>query len=85
MDDDQDEPLGVRIGLREIYDQVSGVLEHVRALRQESEAVTHTLDDHEGRIRELERDRPRSIVPVALITAIGTVIAAALAAFKLVG
>ncbi|WP_282203674.1 hypothetical protein [Kitasatospora fiedleri] len=51
---DTNEPLGVVIGPREIYDQLVGVREDVRSLAQSSDAVDQTLKDHEDRVRQLE-------------------------------
>ncbi|MFG3349226.1 hypothetical protein ACGF1Z_29735 [Streptomyces sp. NPDC048018] len=81
--DDQEDPLGVRIGAREIYDEVVGLREDVRSLGQEGESVTETLEDHETRIRGLESERAKYTLPVALITAVATVVAAGLAVAKL--
>ncbi|MFF7689712.1 hypothetical protein ACFZB6_26645 [Streptomyces syringium] len=77
MTEDAD-PLGVRIGAREIYDEVVGLREDVRSLGQEGESVTETLEDHETRIRDLEHERSKYVLPVALITAVATVVAAGL-------
>ncbi|MEV6079611.1 hypothetical protein AB0L80_31545 [Streptomyces sp. NPDC052069] len=85
MEDDQDEPLGVRIGAREIYDEVVGLRGDVQRLGQEGETVTETLDDHEHRIRGLESERGKYVLPVALITAVATVVAAGLTVAKLGG
>ncbi|MFD4141572.1 hypothetical protein [Streptomyces sp. NPDC058572] len=85
MSDDQDEPLGVRIGAREIYDEVVGLREDVRSLGQEGETVTETLEDHENRIRGLESERGKFVLPVALVTAVATVVAAGLTVAKLAG
>jgi hypothetical protein len=49
------DPLGVTIGAREIYDELVGMREDVRSLTQTSESVAHKLDDHEERLRTLER------------------------------
>ncbi|MGV9263164.1 hypothetical protein ACWDRR_00705 [Kitasatospora sp. NPDC003701] len=54
---DQDQLNGVHIGAREIYDQLLGVREDVRALAQNSASVDRTLEDHEDRVRGLERWR----------------------------
>ena len=83
MSDDQDEPLGVRIGAREIYDEVVGLREDVRSLGQAGENVTETLEDHETRIRDLESERGRFALPVALVTAVATVVAAGLTVAKI--
>jgi hypothetical protein len=49
------DPLGVTIGAREIYDELVGMREDVRSLTQTSESVANKLDDHEDRLRTLER------------------------------
>jgi hypothetical protein len=49
------DPLGVTIGAREIYDELVGMREDVRSLTHHSETVTNKLEDHETRIRVLER------------------------------
>ncbi|MEW2635758.1 hypothetical protein AB0903_29995 [Streptomyces sp. NPDC048389] len=85
MNEDQGEPLGVRIGAREIYDEVVGLREDVRSLGQEGETVTETLEDHEHRIRGLESERGKFVLPVALVTAVATVVAAGLTVAKLAG
>lgn len=50
-----EDPLGVTIGAREIYDAVLGVREDVRGLKQDNESVNDKLADHESRIRSVER------------------------------
>ncbi|GAA2781471.1 hypothetical protein [Streptomyces showdoensis] len=80
--DDQDE-LGVRIGAREIYNEVVGLRGDVQRLGQQGETVDETLEDHETRIRGLESERAKYVIPVALITAVATVVAAGLAVAKL--
>ena len=52
---DTDEPLGVVISAREIYDEIVGMRDDVRSLAQSSHETTVTLKDHEARIRVLER------------------------------
>lgn len=52
---DEHDPLGVTIGAREIYDQVVGLRADMRSLVQSHAEVTKTLDDHEERIRSVER------------------------------
>lgn len=86
MNDHQNQdPLGVRIGAREIYDEVVGLREDVRSLGQEGESVTETLEDHEHRIRGLEHERGKFVLPVALVTAVATVVAAGLTVAKIAG
>ncbi|MEU7200259.1 hypothetical protein [Streptomyces sp. NPDC045470] len=64
------EPQGITIGLREVYDQVVGVREDVRDLKQNHESVNRTLADQEERIRSLERWK--YALPPALLIAIAT-------------
>ncbi|MGW2425068.1 hypothetical protein ACWC0C_38500 [Streptomyces sp. NPDC001709] len=85
MDDEREDPLGVRIGAREIYDEVVGLREDVRSLGQQGESVEETLEDHENRIRGLESERGKFVLPVALITAVATVVAAGLTAARVAG
>ncbi|MCF3119699.1 hypothetical protein IPZ68_08245 [Streptomyces arenae] len=85
MNDDQDEPHGVRIGAREIYDEVVGLRGDVQRLGQQGESVDETLEDHETRIRSLEGEQGKFVVPVALITAVATVVAAGLTVARLAG
>ncbi|MGW6061699.1 MULTISPECIES: hypothetical protein [unclassified Streptomyces] len=85
MEDERDDPLGVRIGAREIYDEVVGLRGDVQRLGQQGESVDETLEDHETRIRGLESERGKFVVPVALITGVATVVAAGLTVAKLGG
>lgn len=62
------DPLGVHIGAREIYDQVVGLRGDVRSLVESREAVEETLDDHEERLRSIERWKYS--VPVAALSAV---------------
>jgi len=73
---------GVTIGLREIYDQVVGVvaqLTHlsmlVTALESRHTATTNTTSDLETRVRHLEA-RP-VVTPAAMWTALGVLLTAA--------
>lgn len=66
---DQD-PLGVTISAREIYDQIVGLRDDVRSLVQSSAEVSKTLEDHEGRLRSVERWKYS--VPIAAITAVAS-------------
>ncbi|MFE9569233.1 hypothetical protein ACFYMW_12145 [Streptomyces sp. NPDC006692] len=84
MDDHQD-PLAVRIGAREIYHEVIGLREDVQRLGQQGESVDETLEDHETRIRGLESERGKFVLPVSLITAVATVVAAGLTVAKVAG
>lgn len=67
MSDERD-PLGVTISAREIYDQIVGLRDDVRSLTQSNEHVTTTLDDHEERLRTVERWKYS--VPTAVLTAV---------------
>ncbi|MBZ4319541.1 hypothetical protein [Streptomyces huiliensis] len=74
MGDEDHEPLGVRIGAREIYDEVVALRTEMRTMGQESDAVRGELADHEDRIRSLERWR--YALPISLLTAVvGAVVA----------
>ncbi|MFF1377542.1 hypothetical protein [Streptomyces sp. NPDC058308] len=85
MNDDHDDRLGVRIGAREIYDEVVGLRGDVQRLGQQGETVDETLEDHETRIRGLESERGKFALPVALITAVATVVAAGITVVKVAG
>lgn len=65
---DQNDPLGVTISAREIYDQIVGLRDDVRALVQSDAEVGKKLDDHESRLRSVERWK--YAVPTALVGAI---------------
>ncbi|MEW2034908.1 hypothetical protein AB0901_30955 [Streptomyces roseifaciens] len=62
------DPLGVRIGAREIYDEVIGLRAEVRTMSQQGETARVELDDHEERIRDLERWR--YALPVAVLSGV---------------
>ncbi|MBC3987823.1 hypothetical protein H8N00_02645 [Streptomyces sp. AC563] len=67
---------GVTISAREIYDQIIGMREDLRAVRQQGEAVHETLEDHESRLRDMERWRlalPVAMLP-GIVAAVVTVI-----------
>jgi hypothetical protein len=70
----------VTIGAREIYDAVLGVREDVRSLKQDRENVNDTLDDHESRIRSVERWKYG--IPVATLSGLVATGAAIYSAFK---
>lgn len=75
------DPLGVTISGRDIYDQIVGLRDDVRSLVQTNAEVGKTLDDHETRIRSVERWK--YAVPTATVGAIvsaGITIAKALGA-----
>jgi hypothetical protein len=63
-----DDGTGVTITFREVYDQIVGLRDDVRSLSQSSESVTKALDDHEQRLRGVERWKHR--IPVALLTSL---------------
>ena len=65
---DNNEPLGVTISAREIYDQIVGLRDDVRSLVQSNENVHQTLDDHEERLRTIERWKYS--IPAAVVTAL---------------
>lgn len=77
----ENEPLGVvTIGAREIYDQLIGLRSDVQTLTQTNTAVQATLDDHEQRLRSVERWK--YAVPTA---AIGGIVSAGITIAKAIG
>jgi hypothetical protein len=50
-----DDPLGVTISAREIYDEIVGMRADVQSLAQSNASSSATLADHESRIRAVER------------------------------
>jgi hypothetical protein len=77
----EQDPLGVTISAREIYDQIVGLRDDVRSLVQSNAEVGKVLDDHETRLRNVERWK--YAVPTATVGAIvsaGITIAKALGA-----
>jgi hypothetical protein len=76
----EQDPLGVNISAREIYDQIVGLRDDVRSLVQSNAAVQTTLDDHETRIRSVERWK--YAVPTATV---GAIISAGITIAKAVG
>lgn len=54
MADDRD-GLSVTIGAREIYDELVGARSDVRSLIENRADVDKLLDDHESRLRSIER------------------------------
>jgi hypothetical protein len=64
------DPLGVTISAREIYDEIVGMREDVRSLTQTSKTVGEQLTDHEKRIRSVERWK--YALPVVTLTGIST-------------
>lgn len=61
---------GVVISFREIYDQIVGLRDDVRSLTQSSESVKASIEDHEARLRSMERWKYS--VPAAVVTSIGS-------------
>lgn len=49
------DPLGVHISAREIYDEIVGMRADLRSLAHASDTATIRQDDHEQRLRDLER------------------------------
>jgi hypothetical protein len=76
----ENDPLGVTISAREIYDQIVGLRDDVRSLVQSNAEVSKQLDDHEDRIRSVERWK--YTVPVA---AIGAITSAGITIAKAIG
>jgi hypothetical protein len=76
----EQDPLGVNISAREIYDQIVGLRDDVRSLVQSNAAVQTALDDHETRIRSVERWK--YAVPTATV---GAIISAGITIAKAVG
>lgn len=77
----EQEPLGVvSIGAREIYDEVVGLREDMRSVAEKGEELRADIDDHETRIRDLERWR--YALPVAAVTG---VVAAGVTVAKVTG
>jgi hypothetical protein len=64
----EQDPLGVTISAREIYDQIVGLRDDVRSLVQSNAEVGKVLDDHESRLRSVERWK--YAVPTATVGAI---------------
>ncbi|MEU5149745.1 hypothetical protein AB0G42_21510 [Streptomyces yangpuensis] len=71
---ESNDPLGVTIGAREIYDQVVGLRDDVRSLTQTNAQLDEQIDDHEQRLRAIERWK--YAVPAGLLTGVsGAVVA----------
>jgi len=64
----ENDPFGVNIGAREIYDQLVGLRDDVRSLIQDREDTARTLNDHEDRLRAIERWKYG--VPLATLAAL---------------
>jgi len=62
--------LGVTISAREIYDQIVGLRDDVRSLVQSNAEVSKELDDHETRLRSVERWK--YAVPATLIVSLAS-------------
>jgi hypothetical protein len=67
---ESEDPLGVTISAREIYDQIVGLRDDVRSLVQSGAETSKTLEDHESRLRSVERWK--YTVPTAALGAIGS-------------
>lgn len=67
---DESEGLGVVISPREIYDEIVGMREDVRSLTQSSRSTNETLDDHENRLRSIERWK--YALPLSALAAVGS-------------
>jgi hypothetical protein len=50
-----DDPLSVTISAREIYDEIRDTRADIRSLMETRQSVDDVLDDHEKRIRMVER------------------------------
>lgn len=69
MSTEQREELGViSISAREIYDQIVGLRSDVRSLTESNIGVAKVQEDHEERLRVIERWKYS--VPAAAITAV---------------
>ncbi len=66
--DDRDSLGVVNIGAREIYDEVVGLREDMRSVAEKGEELRADLDDHEERIRDLEKWR--YALPVAAVSGV---------------
>lgn len=70
-----DEQLGtVTISAREIYDEIVGMRDDLRSLAQSRNDDTKTLDDHETRLRSVERWKYG--IPVTAVASVVAVIEA---------
>lgn len=68
------EPQGVMITLREVYDEIVGMRSDVQSLTQSRATTDDKLEDHESRLRSVERWKYG--IPVTTICAVGSTIAA---------
>lgn len=64
------DPMGVTISTRDIYDQVVGIRDDVRTLTHSGVATNKMLEDHEQRLRGIERWRYS--VPTAAVAAVAS-------------
>lgn len=76
----EEESLGVTISSREIYDEIVGMRADVQSLVQSNAVISRQLDDHESRLRSLERWR--YAVPTAVL---GTVVSAGITIANAIG
>lgn len=67
-----DSGMGVTISAREIYDEIVGMRDDVRSLIQANESLVRTQEDHEQRLRGIERWKYS--VPVAALAAVSSAV-----------
>lgn len=67
---------GVTITFREVYDEIVGMRGDVRSLTETRENTRDILEDHESRMRALERWKYG--IPVATLTGVVGIVAAVL-------
>jgi hypothetical protein len=65
---------GVTITFRDMYDEIVGMRADVQSLTQTRESTADTLDDHESRLRSIERWKYG--IPVTTICAVASTVAA---------
>lgn len=71
---DENDALGVRIGAREIYDQLIGMRGDVQGLVRSEQATQAKLEDHETRLRSVEHWKYAT--GTSLITAVSAIVVA---------
>ncbi|WP_433434516.1 hypothetical protein [Nonomuraea sp. CA-141351] len=67
-----DEPNGVVVSMKDMYDELRDLVSEVRTLTQELKESRKTDDDHERRIRALEQWR--YALPASLVVALGAAV-----------
>lgn len=67
------EPNGVYISMRDIYDELVRLKDSIRELAARVDSSKGTVEDHESRIRDLERWK--YAIPVTLLATIAMVVA----------